>query len=360
MEAGFAKQSILVVDDSPENIEVLRAVLTDEYRIKAARSGIRALELARSPEPPDLILLDVQMPGLSGLEVCRELKSAPSTRAIPVVFVTSLDEPGAEVLGFEAGGVDYVTKPISPITVRARVRTHLALANQNRELERRVAERTLELSKTQDVAIYGLSVLAEYRDDETGAHILRTREYVRVLAERLLTHPGLKGLLDPHTVELLYKSSPLHDIGKVGIPDGILLKKGPLTPEEFEIMKRHAQYGSEVIAKAETALKVEENLSFLRIAREITISHHERWDGKGYPRGLSGEAIPLSGRIMALADVYDALISKRVYKPALPHGEVLRIMAEGRGSHFDPLLFDAFREVSGDFLRIAEEHREAA
>lgn len=360
MDQGAAAQTILVVDDVAANIDVVKAVLYKDYRVKAALNGERALEIALSDEPPDLILLDVQMPGLSGFDVCRELKSNASSKMIPVIFVTSLDEPADEALGFEVGGVDYVTKPISPTTVLARVKTHLALANQNRELERRVLERTIELSKTQDVAIYGLSVLAEYRDDETGAHILRTREYVRILANRLMLHPSYKKYLDRETVELLYKSSPLHDIGKVGVPDSILLKPGKLTSQEFDIMKRHAEYGSEVITKAEAALKVQENLSFLRIAREITISHHEKWNGTGYPRALEGEAIPLSGRIMAIADVYDALISKRVYKPALPHEKVMGIMAEGRGGHFDPDLFDVFREVSGDFHRVADELKEAA
>jgi putative two-component system response regulator len=352
-------QTVLIVDDMAENIDVLRGVLFADYRIRVALGGAKALEIAMSSDPPDLILLDVQMPGLSGFEVCRQIKKDASTRGIPVIFVTSMDEPADEALGFEVGGVDYVTKPISPMTVLARVRTHLALASQNRELEQKVVERTVELSKTQDVAIYGLSVLAEYRDDETGAHILRTKEYVHLLAKSLMLDPRYKGVLDRQTVELLHKSSPLHDIGKVGVPDSILLKKGRLTRGEFEIMKRHAEYGSEVIRKAEVALKVEEGLSFLRIAREITISHHEKWDGSGYPHSLAGEAIPLSGRIMAVADVFDALISKRVYKPALPYDEVMAIMAEGRGSHFDPWIFDVFRGISGEFRRVSDELREA-
>ncbi len=339
------RQTILVVDDQSQNIEVLRAILHRDYRVKAALNGGQALEIVGSSEPPDIILLDIQMPGMTGYDVCREVKKNLGTRRIPVILVTTLDEEANEALGFEAGGVDYITKPVNPMLVLARIRTHLALANQSLELERRVVERTAELAKVQDIAIFSLSVLAEFRDDETGAHILRTKEYVRLLVETLVHHPDFQDRLDETSASLLYKSSPLHDIGKVGIPDSILLKPGKLTEGEFAMMKNHAIYGHEVILKSERALEAEEGLSFFRFAREITISHHEKWDGSGYPAGLAGQAIPLCGRIMAVADVYDALSSKRVYKPAFSHEKVMEIMLEGRGRHFDPAILDTFVSI---------------
>jgi putative two-component system response regulator len=348
-EQGLDRQKILIVDDQIENLEILRGILQREFRVKAALNGSQALGVVASSDPPDIVLLDIQMPDMTGYEVCREIKGRPGSRHIPVIFVTSLDEEANEALGFELGGVDYITKPVNPMLVLARVKTQLALANQNRVLERRVAERTAELAKAQDIAIYSLSVLAEFRDDETGAHILRTKEYVRILVEALARVQGYGELLDQASLSLLYKSSPLHDIGKVGIPDSILLKPGKLSEAEFAMMKTHAAIGHEVIVKAEKAHAADEGLSFFRFAREITISHHEKWDGSGYPAGLSGQAIPLSGRIMAIADVYDALSSKRVYKPAFPHEQVMAIMAEGKGKHFDPAIFGAFVSVVGDF-----------
>jgi putative two-component system response regulator len=348
------RQTILAVDDQSENLEVLRAILHRDYKVVAARGGGQALKVASSGAPPDLILLDIDMVDMTGYELCRQLKSIESLKRIPVIFVTSLGEELDEALGFEVGGVDYITKPVSPRIVLARIKAQLALANQSRELERRVLERTAELAQAQDIAIYSLSILAEFRDNDTGAHILRTQEYVRLLVEGLSSRPDRPAELDPKTATLLYKSAPLHDIGKVGIPDSILLKPDKLSAAEFEIMKSHARLGNEVIMGAEKALGVEADLSFLKQARDITISHHEKWDGSGYPRGLSGRNIPLSGRIMAIADVYDALSSKRVYKPALPHEKVMEIMLQGKARHFDPTIFEAFTSVLGRFRKVAE------
>jgi putative two-component system response regulator len=353
-------QTILVVDDNPENIFFLGEILKNHYNLRAATNGKEALEILWKDNPPDLVLMDVVMPGMDGFEVCRLLKGRASSQNIPVIFVTALDESLDETKGFEAGGGDYITKPFQPSTVLARVKTHLALHDQNRILEEKVVLRTKALANsaqtlndTQDVTIFALATLAEYRDNETGGHILRTQRYVKALAKHLMSKNKFKTKLNPEIIELLYKSAPMHDIGKVGVPDSILLKPGKLTHDEFEEMKKHTVYGLEVIIKSEQTLGVDPKTSFLRFAREIAYTHQEKWDGSGYPEGLKGESIPLSGRIMAIADVYDALISKRVYKPPITHKDTIRIIEHGKGSHFDPDLVDAFLEITEQFREIA-------
>ena len=351
------QKTVLVVDDTPGNIDVLDGVLKQDYRVKVAINGKKALEIARSEAPPDLILLDVMMPGMDGFEVCRQLKATDATRNIPVIFVTAKSEVEDEEIGFDLGAVDYITKPISPPRVRARVKTQLALYDHNRALQGLVQERTEELAHTQDVTILGLATLAEYRDNETGGHIMRTQEYVRLMAERLATLPAYRHSLDPRTVDLLFKSAPLHDIGKVAIRDDILLKPERLTKEEFDVMKMHTTYGRDTIVQSEAALGGDRKSSFLRVAREIAYTHHEKWDGSGYPQGLAGEDIPLIGRLMAVADVYDALISKRVYKPPFTHKEAVRIITQGDGrtspEHFDPTVLGAFEELQDEFRKTA-------
>lgn len=350
------QQTVLVVDDLAENIQLVDAVLSSEYRIKAALDGENALRIARSDNPPDLILLDIMMPDMDGYEVCQRLKADAATKRIPVIFVTARGEISDEARGFQVGAVDYITKPISPPIVRARVRTHLALYDQNRVLAEKVQERTRELVHTQDVTIHSLAVLAETRDNETGGHIMRTQRYVRALAEALVEQPGFRAVLDPDTVTMLFKSAPLHDIGKVGVPDRILLKPGKLTDEEFAEMKNHTLYGYTAIVRAEEAFDAgTTDTSFLRFAREIAYTHHEKWDGSGYPRGLRGDTIPLSGRLMAVADVYDALISRRVYKAPFPHSTAVHIILEGRSTHFDPAITDAFARLNEAFRGIALE-----
>jgi len=298
------------------------------------------------------------MPDIDGYEVCRRLKNDPVTTDIPVIFLTAKTEVEDEQKGFDVGCVDYITKPVSPPIVLARVQTHLLLKNardflkdENAFLEAEVARRTKEVQVVQDVTIMAMGSLAETRDNETGNHIRRTQHYIRVLAEKLRAHPEFAHFLDDSTIELLYKSAPLHDIGKVGIPDRILLKPGKLTPEEFEIMKMHAKLGRDAIAAAEKMLDTPS--SFLRYAREIAHYHQEKWDGSGYPEGLAGALIPIPARLMAVADVYDALISKRVYKPAFSHERAIEIIREGRGTQFDPDIVDAFLEVTDDFKQIA-------
>ena len=315
--------TILIVDDSPENLMVLTELLSPSYRVLAAQSGEKCLRIASGKTRPDLILLDVMMPGMDGYEVLKHLRINPDTRRIPVVLLTALADLQSEEYGLSLGAADYITKPIKPAIVQARVRTQLeakqardGLQDQNAALEAEVARRMTENDLIQQVSIRALAHLAEIRDPETGNHILRTQAYVRLLASALASHPRFSDTLTPRYIDLLSRSAPLHDIGKVGIPDHILLKPGKLTPEEWQTMRTHAKLGSDAIEEAEQ--DIEQPLAFLTLAKEIAHWHHEKWDGSGYPDGLQGDAIPLSARLMALADVFDALINVRVYKPASP------------------------------------------
>lgn len=350
---------ILVVDDSPESLELISTELMKYYEVHVATDGLRCLELAHRVRRPDLILLDVIMPGMDGYEVCRRLKADPDTSDIPVLFLSGRTAAEDERIGLEIGAEDYLTKPVNVAVMLARVRAHLRLKaaadylrDQNLFLEREVARRVRELSVVQDITIYAMATLAETRDNETGNHIRRTQNYVISLATRMAEFPKYAAQLPRQEIELLYKSAPLHDIGKIGIPDRILLKPGRLTPEEFDIMKTHAAIGRESIEAAERLVSMPD--SFLRFAKEIAGSHHEKWDGSGYPEGLAGEDIPLSARLMALADVYDALISKRVYKEAFTHEMARDIIVRGRGTHFDPAVTDAFVALEQDFIDIAK------
>jgi len=344
---------VLVVDDTPANIDILLAVLRDDYQVRIAVNGEKALQLAGAEPQPDLILLDVMMPGIDGYETCRRLKAEPGTRQIPVIFVTALGADEDEARGLDLGGVDYITKPFNPSLLKARVRNHLDLKRYSDHLEDLVRERTEELLLTRDVTISAMGTLAEYRDPETGGHIKRTQNYVRILAEALCDHPRFSMFLDAEMIDVLVKSAPLHDIGKVGVADAILLKPGKLTDEEFVKMRKHVNLGRDAIMAAEQHLG---SHSFLRTAREIAETHHEKWDGSGYPRGLRGQNIPVSGRLMAVADVYDALISKRVYKPPYPHSQAVAIITERRGSHFDPDIVDAFLRHSEQFRQTALQY----
>ena len=351
---------ILAVDDSSDNLWVLSGLLKDLYRVKLAGSGEKALQIARSTPPPDLILLDVMMPGMSGHEVCRQLKAEPATRHIPIIFLTAMTGTEDEKVGLALGAADFITKPINPPIVLARVATQLQakagadfLRDQNQFLQTEVQKRTRELAAIQDVTILAMASLAETRDNETGNHIRRTQHYVRALATALKDHPRFSAALSEHVIDMLYKSAPLHDIGKVGIPDRILLKPGRFEPHEFEVMKTHTTLGRDAIQHAEDQLGMP--VEFLQYAKEIAYGHQEKWDGSGYPQGLAGEAIPLSARIMAVADVYDALISRRVYKEGMPHAKAVDIMREGRGSHFDPDILDAFLGMLDEFQRIAQK-----
>ncbi|MEW8375900.1 MAG: two-component system response regulator [Candidatus Thiodiazotropha sp.] len=358
------KPKILLVDDETLYIDILVDLLKNDYTTVVAKSGVQALERVADDPLPDMILLDILMPGMDGYEVCRRLKENPRSSGIPVIFLTIKSEVSDEITGFELGAVDYIAKPMSPPIVRARVKSHLALhraqqqlANQNLALEQRIRERTEEISRTKDVAIFCLASLAETRDSETGKHILRTQNYIRVLAEHLKDHPRFCDYLQcDDTIEMLVKTSPLHDIGKVGVPDRILLKPGKLDADEWTLMKQHAEFGHNALLRAEKELG---STDFLQMAREIAYTHHERWDGSGYPQGLKGDAIPVSGRLMAVADVYDALINKRVYKDAYSHEEAVEIVRESAGSHLDPDMVEAFLQLRDEFLRIASLYRDS-
>lgn len=333
------QSTILLVDDVADNIDILNAVLLPCYRTRVALNGEKALQIANSANPPDLILLDIMMPGLNGYDVCRQLKDNPDTRDIPVIFVTAMSEMEDEKLGLELGAVDYITKPVSPPIVLARVRTHLALYDQNRELARQVRERTAELFNTRQQIIRRLGRAAEFRDNETGNHIIRMSHFCRLIG-------GAAGLGEK-TVEVLYHASPMHDVGKIGIPDHILLKQGKLDDAEWAIMRQHPQIGAEIIGQHTDEL--------LQTAWMIALCHHEKWDGSGYPNGLKGEDIPLLARIVALADVFDALTTARPYKKAWSVEEAVSYIENQAGSHFDPALIEPFKRVLPDMLRIREE-----
>jgi putative two-component system response regulator len=369
---GQERPRVLVVDDTPDNLHLMHGLLKDRYQVLLANGGVAALRLARLEPRPDLILLDILMPELDGYAVCEALKADPETAPIPVIFLTARSQVEDEERGFRSGCVDYITKPISPPTLLARVANHLALkaasdrlAHNNRTLIEEVERRTREVQMVQDVTIMAMASLAETRDIETGMHIRRTQHYVRTLAERLrrtledesAASASIPAELSDEMIEIMYKSAPLHDIGKVGIPDAILLKPGPLDAAEFEIMKRHATLGLETIAAAEKLLDAPS--SFLSVARQITCCHHEKWDGSGYPHGLAGEAIPLPARLMAVADVYDALISRRIYKEPVPHDQAVATIKAGSGSHFDPNVVNAFLSEAETFHAIAQRYRDA-
>ena len=343
------KPTIMIVDDAELNIEILYSVLQEDYNVRVAMDGETAIE-AISYEVPDLILLDIIMPEIDGFEVCRRLKADKKTNRIPIIFLTSLNE--SESKGIKMGAVDFISKPFNVDVVKARINNHIKLKRYSDNLEELVLERTRGMKIAQDATIISMAVISECRDNETGRHIKATQEYVRALAENLTDKFDI--LKENGIIELFVKSAPLHDIGKVGVPDNLLYKPGKFTPEEFEEMKKHTIYGHNSILEVEKVLG--EN-SFLQIAREITLSHHERWDGNGYPEGLIGNEIPLSARIMALADVYDALVTKRVYKEAYTHEKTVELIKSERGAHFDPDVVDAFLEIAD---QIGEIHRKTA
>jgi putative two-component system response regulator len=363
------KPLILIADDQPENLFILEELLHDRYRIQALDDGRQVLAFLQAGGRPDLMLLDVIMPGADGFEVCRRVKANPATRDIPVIFITSLESDTDEEYGLSLGAEDFVHKPFSPAVVLARVRNHLALARANRalrmrneDLEQLVQERTREIVRrgqqliaAQGATIGALCALAEVRDGETGNHIRRTQHYLGALAERMRSHPRFSVFLDEETIQLLFKCAPLHDIGKVAIPDAILQKPGKFTPEEWAIMQRHPQYGRDAIARAAEELHGEEG-AFLQHAMDIAWCHHECWNGSGYPRGLAGEAIHISARLMAVADAYDALISRRVYKRPFSHDEAMAMIVSSRGSRYDPDVVDTFLEVQEAFQAIASHY----
>lgn len=329
MDFSNDKPRILIVDDEPANLKVMREVLGSQYRMSFAKSGAAALALLEK-EQPKLILLDIMMPDMNGFEVCEILKSTPKLSHIPVIFVTALGDESDEFKGFELGAVDYITKPISPAIVRARVKTHLSLVQAE------------QLKQAHVDLVNRLGRAAEYKDTDTGEHIARMSQYSKLLA--------LEFGMDEHQAELLRQAAPMHDVGKIGIPDAILLKPGRLTSEEFDHMKQHAVIGAQILANSSSAL--------LQLAHKLALEHHEKWDGSGYPNGLKGEQISVEGRIVAIADVFDALTSKRPYKEAWSVEEALEHMQTQAGKHFDPHLINLFVNNLDAIIAIKNTYQE--
>ncbi|WP_170940494.1 HD domain-containing phosphohydrolase [Pseudoalteromonas sp. NBT06-2] len=336
------QSTILIVDDNSNNIKVLGNILKPFYNVKATINGNKAIKIAMEIEKPDLILLDVMMPDVDGYEVCRQLKENLYTSSIPIIFITAKTDPTDEEYGLQLGASDFIKKPINSSTVLARIKTHLALSNQNKELERLVSIRTKQIEENQFKIIQILGRAAEYKDNETSLHIIRMSNYTEVLAKAIK--------LDPQIVSLLTAAAPMHDVGKIGIPDAILKKRGKLTDKEYDIMKLHPKIGAEIIGEDTSAL--------LKMARTVSLSHHEKWDGSGYPYGLSGEDIPIEGRIVAIADVFDALTSVRPYKEAWPTEDAFNFLNEHAGAHFDPTLVSIFLRCKSEILLIKEKFNE--
>ncbi|MEH6650067.1 MAG: two-component system response regulator [Motiliproteus sp.] len=329
--------TILVVDDTPENIDVLAGILKADYKIRAARNGEMALKIANMMPQPDLILLDIMMPGIDGYEVCRQLKAAMNTRHIPIIFVTAKISPADELEGLSLGAVDYITKPVSPPVVKQRVQTHLALYDQNRELDRKVKAQTEEIFATQLKIIQRLGRAAEYKDNETGMHVIRMSKYSQILALAM-------GMTEADA-DLLMSAAPMHDIGKIGIPDRVLQKPGKLDADEWQIMQTHAAIGEQILGDSGSS-------ELLELARTVAITHHEKWDGSGYPNGLKGDQIPLSGRVVAIADVFDALTSERPYKKAWSIDDAVGLLEAEAGKHFDPDLVPLFVNALPQILEV--------
>jgi putative two-component system response regulator len=338
------KQIILIVDDMPANIDILSAILKEDYTVKAATNGLKALEIAESATPPDLILLDVMMPDMDGYEVCRRLKENPLTRRIPVIFVTTRGEIDDEATGFACGAADYLSKPVTTSKVRARVRTHLALYDQNQVLEEKVRERTTELNDTRLEIIRRLGLAAEYKDNETGMHVIRMSHYSQFIAREYGLSAG--------EAELVLHAAPMHDVGKIGIPDRVLLKPAKLDDNEWNIMRTHCNIGYKIIGNHPSEL--------LKTAAVAAYTHHEKWDGSGYPRRLKQEDIPLIGRIIAVADVFDALTSVRPYKQAWPVEDAVAEIRKCSGSHFDPALVEAFSKRIPEILEVKQRFADVA
>lgn len=357
--------TVLIVDDNDDNIFLLESIITSHgYNVLSAGGGQEALDLVKAKRAElDIIILDVMMPGIDGLEVTKSIKTNSRTRHIPIILLTAKQKNRSDVAkGLDLGADDYLSKPVDSMELMARVRSSLRtkklqdkLTQMNDQLEQLVEERTIEILLTRNAAIFGFAKLAEYRDPETGSHLERIRNYTKILADELRNFPQFKDEVDNEFVITIYQSSPLHDIGKVGIPDEILLKPGRLTKEEFEIMKNHATIGGDSLASSERMFGED---SFLSMGRDIAYFHHEKWNGQGYPNGLKGDEIPLPARIMAVADVFDALVSRRVYKSPMSLEEARKIIMAGQGKHFDPGIVEAFYNIEESFIKVRDKYTE--
>jgi len=344
--------NILIVDDVPANLSLLTGMLKEKgHRVRPVPNGKLALK-AVEHEPPDLILLDINMPEMDGFEVCRRLKQDMRFRDIPIIFISVLTETPDKVKAFHSGGVDYVTKPFQFEEVEARVETHLKLHRYQAQLEDLVEEQVKEISDAQISTIFALSKLTESRDKETGKHLERVQIYCKILAEKLSQEEPYDSVINTAFIHNIFNASPLHDIGKVAIPDQVLLKPGKLSPEEFNIMKTHTLIGASTI---EAVRDIYKKNAFINMGISIARSHHERWDGTGYPNGLKGEEIPLAARIMTIADVYDSFRSNRCYKESFSRDQSREIIESGSGTQFDPILVKAFLALEDEFDRLGRE-----
>ncbi|MGR5557494.1 HD-GYP domain-containing protein [Vibrio fortis] len=338
-----SKPTVLVIDDTPSNLDVLTGILKDTYQVKVAINGHIGIKIAKTVPQPDLILLDIMMPDIDGFEVCRQLKSQPNTAHIPIIFVTAKIDPEDEVKGLSLGAVDYLTKPITPQIALQRVKTHIALYDQQRALFGQVKEKTREinLGKLETLNILGRA--AEFKDNETGMHVMRMSHYCEVLAKAL-------GMTD-EDAETLRDAAPMHDIGKIGIPDSVLLKPGKLDADEWTTMQKHVEYGVEILGR-------QSDSKLMQMAIQVAQYHHEKWDGTGYPNQIAGEEIPLVGRIAAVADVFDALTAERPYKRAWSVDEALNLFKEQKGKHFDPRIVELLFENLPEILAIKERFKD--
>lgn len=356
---------VLLVDDTESNLELLEMIYGMEgAKTLRAANGMEALRLVeKHKENIDLIVTDIRMPEMDGITLTRKVREIVNQR-VPVILLTADRKTDEQLIaGLAAGANDYLNKPVNELELKARSNSMLRLKHAfdenialQKSLELMVVERTVEIEQTRDLAMFGFAKLAEHRDPETGGHLERIREYTRALAAQLRKSGSYRDMVDDAFIMTIQRASPLHDIGKVGIPDAILLKPGRLTVEEFEVMKQHSVIGGWTLEESEKRLTV--NSSFLHMAKEIAYCHHEKWDGSGYPANLKGKEIPLAARIMALADVYDALISKRIYKPPMPHAETHRIIMQGIGTHFDPAVVEAYRAIERDFIDIMNRFKD--
>jgi len=362
--------TLLVVDDNEMNRDILlRRLGSSGYQLVSAEDGREALELMRQ-QSFDLILLDIMMPVMDGYETLEVMQKDEVLKRIPVIMITALDDVDCAVRCIEMGAVDYVTKPFNPVLLKARVganlerkrlsdqeqRHRVEIEHSNKDLSDEVRAKIREISQSQLAAIFAMSKLAESRDPETGEHLERMREYCRLLSEQLSRMPRYRSIIDREFVENIYAASPLHDIGKVGIEDRVLLKPGPLTDDEWVLMKQHSIIGAETLREVD---RQHPGNAFIHTGIDIAEGHHEKWDGSGYPYGKSGEEIPLVARILALGDVYDALTSKRCYKEAFSHEKSRSIIQDGSGNHFDPDVVLAFFETEDEFKRVKEDYQDS-
>jgi putative two-component system response regulator len=345
--------TVLVVDDVDMNVMILEEILKNDYHIITANNGKTALDKLRTVESlPKIILLDVMMPEMTGRQMFEIMKADKAFKRIPVIFITAENDSESELLA--AGAVDFINKPFLPEIVKLRVRNQIELKNYSDSLEEMVAEKTAEATKTLDNALQGLANVIEHRDLESGEHVKRTQMFVQALTNYLISSGSVYAeelvSLKP---DIIMKSMALHDVGKIAIPDRILLKPGRLDPEEYEIMKTHTTRGKEIIGE----LGDVNSSLYLKHCEDICYGHHERWDGKGYPRQLDGSGIPLAARLAALADVYDALVCARVYKAALPYSEAVKIIVDGKGTQFDPVLTEAVIQIQDRFREISQQYQ---